>query len=67
MVIALERFLIPGLDQYAYSAYNKALKKVCTSLTSGWFRDFAIWNWPVLKEMVQKELINKLTQELKHD
>jgi hypothetical protein len=65
-VIALERFLIPGLDQYAYSAYNKALKKVCISLTSGWFRDFAIWNWPTLKEMVRKELIIELTKELKN-
>ena len=27
-------------------ACDKALEKVCTTLTSGWFRDFAIDNYP---------------------
>ena len=48
-VIALERFLIPGREKYATAAYMKALQKVCTSLTSGWFRDFTIWNWADLR------------------
>jgi hypothetical protein len=44
MVISLERFIItkklnPKL------AYYKAVEKICTNLTSGWFRDFAIDNW----------------------
>ena len=54
--IALERFLIPErLDmnpQYSigrpwgkHSAFSYALEKVCTTLCSGWFRDFAIDNW----------------------
>lgn len=45
MVIAIERFMIPsGWTHSPKSAYNKALTKVCTNLTSGWFRDFAIDN-----------------------
>lgn len=46
-VIAAERFLIP--KQWNFSsrlAYIKALDKVCTTLCSGWFRDFAIDNYP---------------------
>lgn len=53
-VIACERFLIPSImsgwiispHDFRYKdvreAYKKALIKVCTTLTSGWFRDFAI-------------------------
>ena len=65
-VIALERFLLPGVDRFPKVAYNKALKKVCTSLTSGWFREFAIWNWPQLNEMCRIELMRELTKELKY-
>lgn len=65
-VIALERFLLPGLVRTPVEAYNKALRKVCTSLTSGWFRSFAIWNWPELRVMCRTELLNNLTKELKY-
>jgi len=57
-VIALERFLIPEKSninpQYvrqgsipwtSRSAFAEALSKVCTTLCSGFFRDFAIDNW----------------------
>lgn len=47
-VIALERYVIPQYgddwDDYLES-YKKALKRICTTLTSGWFRDFAIENY----------------------
>ncbi len=47
MVIAAERFLIPvGWEYHPKLAYSKALEKVCTTLTSGWFRDFAIDHYP---------------------
>lgn len=45
MVIALERFLIPGKIKSPKVAFLKALEKVCTNLTSGFFRDFAIDNY----------------------
>lgn len=49
MVIALERKVLPKLlngEPYdASAAFAWALMRVCTSLTSGWFRDFALDNW----------------------
>ena len=48
MVIALERRILPNepgsVD--AGAAYAWALKRICTTLTSGWFRSFAIDTWP---------------------
>lgn len=52
-VIALERVIIPrmhtGQHVDADNAYRWALMRICTTLTSGWFRDFAIEHWPQLK------------------
>lgn len=46
-VIATERFMVPNNWDFATKrAYYHSLKKVCTTLTSGWFRDFAIDNFP---------------------
>jgi hypothetical protein len=48
-VIAIERFLVPrGWVIVSRIAYMKALEKVCTTLCSGWFRDFAIDNYPLI-------------------
>ena len=42
-VIAIERFMIPNDWQYIEKkAMLKALQKICTTLCSGWFRDFSI-------------------------
>lgn len=44
MTIALERYLLTNdmeLEQ-EQSAYEKALVRVCTTLTKGWFREFAV-------------------------
>ena len=46
-VLATERFLVPSNFGYnTKAAYLKALEKVCTTVTKGWFRDFAIDNYP---------------------
>lgn len=50
-VIAIERFLLPAyLAQKPVMpqifAFDKAITKICTTLTSGWFREFAQENWP---------------------
>lgn len=50
-VIALERFIIPSLvvdkpHRSAKMAFGMAVSKICTTLCSGWFRDFAIEHWP---------------------
>lgn len=43
-VLALERAVIPhGVDPE--KAFRMALKKVCTSITSGWFREYAWENY----------------------
>jgi hypothetical protein len=41
-VISLERFIVPGIDINRNIAFMTALYKTCTTLTSGWFREFAI-------------------------
>lgn len=46
-VLALERAVIPhGVDPE--KAFKMALKKVCTSITSGWFREYAWENYDVV-------------------
>jgi hypothetical protein len=47
-VIALERYILPQYGEDCndpFACYKKALKRICTTLTSGWFRDFAIENY----------------------
>lgn len=57
-VIAFERFLIPKDYKFGYkTAFILSLDKVCTTLTSGWFRDYAIDNYP--------ELVNKLFRKVR--
>lgn len=50
MVIALERIIIPGRDTDSVKAYQYAIMRICTNLTSGWFREFALDNWNELKD-----------------
>lgn len=51
-VIATERFMVPNNWKYPSKlAYSKALAKVCTTLCSGWFRDYAIDYYPELLKM----------------
>ncbi|KAL9536781.1 hypothetical protein MBANPS3_012370 [Mucor bainieri] len=56
MVIALERFLLPNFTQDPTSAYQSALIRICTTLTKGWFRQFAVDNYPRLS-VCDKELL----------
>lgn len=50
MVIALERYIIPKRKKDLDDAYLSALERVCTTLTSGWFREFALNHYHELKE-----------------
>ncbi len=52
-VIALERHIIPQIFEgtpglSARKAFEWALMRVCTTLCSGWFRDFAVDNYYVI-------------------
>lgn len=52
-VIALERAMIPMLFEgeriaNAYEAYKWAVMRICTTLCSGWFREYALENYDKL-------------------
>ena len=56
-VIALERFIIPKLESGEKHmpqnmAFDLALEKICTTLCSGFFRDFAIDNWQEIRSLI---------------
>ena len=58
-VIAIERFMVPSnWTHYTKLSYIKALQKVCTTLTSGWFRDFAIDNYPQIIDLFDIDKFN---------
>jgi len=57
MAIALERYLIPMISKNQEYSYRSALVRICTSLTKGWFRQFAIDNYPRLSNL-DKDLLS---------
>jgi hypothetical protein len=57
MVIALERYLIPMISKNQENSYKLALVRICTTLTKGWFRQFAIDNYPQLTNL-DKDLLS---------
>lgn len=65
-VIATERYIIPNNYKYSYKrAYFQALEKVCTTLTSGWFRDFAIDRYPLIVDMFEQEKVSQVVEYLR--
>lgn len=67
-VIAIERFLIPKNWEYPCKlAYMKALEKVCTTLCSGWFRDFAIDNYPEILNLFDENRILRVKSILQKE
>ena len=65
-VIATERFLVP--KEYKYSgkiAFNKAVNKICTTLCSGYFRNFAIDNYKKVLDSYEEEKVQSVIQILK--
>jgi len=60
-VIATERFMIPNKWEFIpKQAYYMALRKVCTTLTSGWFRDYAIDYFPEVFNLYNKDKFNQV-------
>lgn len=53
-VLALERAVIPH-NTHPQEAFEIALQKICTSITSGWFREFAWENYGRVMEMFKQE------------
>ena len=62
-VLALERAVIP-LNVSADKAFEIALEKVCTSITSGWFREFAWENYDEVKKLYHDSYVNKFNNAL---
>lgn len=61
-VIALERYIIPQAGDFCddhFECYKKALQRICTTLCSGWFRKFAIENYPKVIEMYDRDFVQK--------
>lgn len=63
-VIALERKVLPcifkGMDYWdAKDAFEWALMRICTNLTSGWFREFATRNYYRLQEFYNEDYVGK--------
>lgn len=64
-VIATERFIVPNNWNYPHRlAYFNALKKICTTLCSGWFRDFAIDNHQVLCSSFDAQKVKSVVEYL---
>lgn len=60
-VIACERYMIPSdWKTSTKHAYYSALKKVCTTLTSGWFRDHSLEEFPAIYELHNTEIFDKV-------
>ena len=67
-VISLERKIIPmifggGRGYTSEKALDWALMRVCTTLCSGWFREFATNNYYDIKKLVNKNYVEKFLTE----
>ena len=67
-VIALERKIIPmlfggGRGYTSDEAFDWALMRICTTLCSGWFREFATNNYFIIKKLYNKNYVEKFLTE----
>jgi hypothetical protein len=66
-VIALERAIVPmlylgGGFTDADRAIKWALMRICTNLTSGWFREFALENYPTIYRTYNADYVSQFLQ-----
>lgn len=67
-VLALERAIIPFSitdEDMIKNRFEYALQKVCTSITSGWFRDYAYENYNNVLNMFNMEFYHNFNKGLK--
>jgi hypothetical protein len=65
-VLSIERSLIPHPGVWSPEfAWKFAFSKVCTSITSGWFREFAYENAPTILKMYPKGYWEKFQSDIK--
>jgi hypothetical protein len=62
-VLALERSQIPHGKRVSPGwSFDKALEKVCTSITSGWFREYAWENYDKIQDMYDPNYVKRFHQ-----
>jgi hypothetical protein len=66
-VIALERKILPmifggGKGYTSDEAFDWALMRICTTLCSGWFREFATNNYFIIKMLYNKNYVEKFLE-----
>lgn len=65
VVLALERSQIPYKGTAdPYKSFVTALQKVCTSITSGWFREFAWEHYFVVKRMYKQDYVENFWKDV---
>ncbi len=64
-VLAIERSLVPHPGVLTLrQAFDKALMKVCTSITSGWFREFCWEHYDEISELYEDNYLEKFNAAL---
>ena len=64
-VISTERFLVPKNWEYPMKlAYMQSLGKICTTLCSGYFRDFAIDHYPEVLRLFNKKKFLEVKEKI---
>lgn len=64
-VLALERYAIPNnFDVDPKRGFDIALSKVCTSITSGWFREFSWNSYHKIQAMYSEDYVTKFHKAL---
>ena len=62
-VLALERSQIPFKDKVdPKKSFDISLMKICTSITSGWFREFAWENYHKIQSLYDKTYVQRFWQ-----
>lgn len=69
-VISMERYIIPqfGKDlNNHFICFKKAVQRICTTLTSGWFREFALENYNSILNKYDENYSLKFINAYKND
>jgi hypothetical protein len=65
--LALERSQIPNdLNVAPITSFKIALEKICTSITSGWFREFAWENYDEIMRNFSGDYVNQFNEALQN-
>jgi hypothetical protein len=63
-VLAIERSLVPFKNANPKTSWMFAFSKVCTSITSGWFREFAYQNAPLIVSRYTDDFWNDFCEDV---